>query len=38
MVKEYYKLRGLDANGVPTMDVLKKTGLTALADKLHGGK
>ena len=38
MIKEYYALRGLDANGVPTREVLKKAGLTALADKLHAGK
>ncbi len=38
MIKEYYALRGLDANGVPTMEVLKKAGLTALADKLYAGK
>jgi len=38
MLKEYYELRGLDSNGVPTVAVLKKAGLTALADKLHADK
>jgi Aldehyde:ferredoxin oxidoreductase len=36
MLKEYYELRGIDANGFPTRDVLEKAGLGDLAEKLHG--
>jgi aldehyde:ferredoxin oxidoreductase len=36
MLKEYYELRGIDANGFPTRDVLEKAGLGDLAQKLHG--
>jgi aldehyde:ferredoxin oxidoreductase len=35
MLKEFYHLRGLDANGYPRKDVLEKAGLTDLAEKLH---
>jgi len=35
MIKEFYKIRGLDANGLPRKDVLDKHGLSDLAEKLH---
>jgi aldehyde:ferredoxin oxidoreductase len=34
MLKEYYKARGLDANGRPSKETLNKLGLSALAAKL----
>lgn len=36
MLKEFYELRGIDANGVPKQDVLEKAGLGDLASRLHG--
>ncbi|MGB5218628.1 MAG: aldehyde ferredoxin oxidoreductase family protein [Smithella sp.] len=36
MLREFYELRGLDANGLPRRDVLEKAGLSDLALKLHG--
>jgi aldehyde:ferredoxin oxidoreductase len=38
MLKEYYELRGLDAQGIPRRDVLERAGLNDLAQKLHGPK
>jgi len=35
MLKEFYELRGLDANGLPRRDVLEKAGLNDLAQKLY---
>jgi aldehyde:ferredoxin oxidoreductase len=35
MLKEYYKARGLDANGRPLKEKLNKLGLSDLAAKLH---
>ncbi len=34
MLSEYYEIRGLDSNGRPSQDVLKKLSLDALAEKL----
>lgn len=36
MLKEFYELRGLDDNGVPSEKVLHALGLGPLADLLHG--
>jgi aldehyde:ferredoxin oxidoreductase len=38
MLKEYYALRGLDTDGVPSREALEKAGLTLLSEKLHAGK
>jgi len=37
MLKEYYQLRGLDANGRPLKEKLHSLGLSDLADKLYYG-
>ena len=34
MLKEFYELRGLDADGKPTRETLDKYGLGYLAEKL----
>jgi aldehyde:ferredoxin oxidoreductase len=35
LLREYYEVRGLDKNGIPRREVLIKTGLGDLAEKLH---
>jgi len=34
MLKEFYELRGLQANGLPTREALAKYGLEDVAEKL----
>ncbi len=35
MLKEFYEMRGLDSNGIPSEQVLLALGLSPLADLLH---